>query len=172
MSINTIPDKLPKKFLIRLKRGNYDDALLFTLAVFGPHKLKELVNDTSNSIADRMDETLFREWVDKLKIDGFLEEYKKDDDLYYKATEKGKDELLSRVENTFMVRYLKTYFSQWVGLIEPDKESKPKSQFVLKYRDVIFGLLSVYWRLCDFFNTTITNNNAGPDDNVSLGKYQ
>ncbi|GAH14915.1 unnamed protein product, partial [marine sediment metagenome] len=37
-----------------------------TLAVFGPHKLKELVNDTSNSIADRMDETLFREWVNKL----------------------------------------------------------------------------------------------------------
>ena len=171
MSINTIPDKLPKKFLMRLKRGKYDDALLFTLAVFGPHKLKELVNDISNSIADRMDETLFREWVDKLKIDGFLEEYKKDDELYYKATEKGKDELLSRVENTFMVRYLKTYFSQWIGLIEPDKESKPKSQFVLKYRDVIFGLLSVYWRLCDFFNTTIINNKAGPDDNVSLGKH-
>ncbi len=171
MSINTIPNKIPKKFLMRLKRGKYDDALLFTLAVFGPHKLKELVNDVSNSITNRMDETLFREWAGKLKTYGFIEDYRMDDEFYYKATEKGKDELLSRVENTFMVRYLKTYFSQWIGLIEPDKESKPKSQFVLKYRDVIFGLLSVYWRLCDFFNTTRINNKAGPDDNVSLGKY-
>ena len=76
MSINTIPDKLPKKFVIRLKRGKYDDALLFALAVFGPHKLKELVNDVSNSITNRMDETLFREWADKLKTYGFIEEYK------------------------------------------------------------------------------------------------
>jgi len=171
MSINTIPDKLPKKFLIRLKRGKYDDALLFTLAVFGPHKLKELVNDISNSITNRMDETLFREWVDKLKIEGFLEEYTKDDELCFTATEKGKDELLSRVENSFMVRYLKTYFSQWLGPIEPKKEEISKSQNVLKYRDIIFGLLSVYWRLCDFFNTTIQNKKAGPDDNVSLGKH-
>ena len=171
MSINTIPDKLPKKFVIRLKRGKYDDGLLFALAVFGPHQLKELVNDINNSIADRMDEELFHEWANKLKSYEFIEEYRKNDVLYFKATEKGKDELLSRIENTFMVRYLKTYFSQWIGLIEPDKESKPKSQFVLKYRDVIFGLLSVYWRLCDFFNTTIINNKAGPEDNVSLGKY-
>ncbi|GAG97973.1 unnamed protein product, partial [marine sediment metagenome] len=89
MSINTIPNKIPKKFLMRLKRGKYDDALLFTLAVFGPHKLKELVNDISNSITNRMDETLFREWVDKLKIEGFLEEYTKDDELCFTATEKG-----------------------------------------------------------------------------------
>ena len=171
MSINTIPDKLPKKYLIRLKRGKYDDALLFTLAVFGPHKLKELVNDISNSINDRMDEKLFYEWANKLKANGFIEEYRKDNICYYAATEKGKDELLSRVENTYMVRYLKRYYSQWLGPIVPEKESKSKSQYVLKYRDIIFGLLSVYWRLGDFFNTTIQNSKTGPDDNVSLGKF-
>jgi citronellyl-CoA synthetase len=171
MSINTIPDKVPKKFLIRLNRGKYDDTILFTLAVFGPHKFKELVNDVSNSISNRMDKELFYEWAEKLKTNGFIEDYKKDDDIYFKATEKGKDELLSRVENTFMIRYLKKYFLQWLGPIEPDKENKPKSPYVLNYRDIIFGLLSVYWRLYDFFNTTIQNKKAGPDDNVSIGKY-
>jgi citronellyl-CoA synthetase len=171
MSINTIPNKLPKKFVMRLKRGKYDDALLFTLAVFGPHKLEELVNDVSNSITDRMDKKLFHEWANKLKNYRFIDECKKDDELYFKATEKGKDELLSRVENTFMVRYLKRYFLQWLGPIEPDKENKPRSPYVIKYRDIIFGLLSVYWRLGDFYNTTIQNEKAGPDDNVSLGKY-
>ncbi len=168
MSINTIPDKLPKKFLIRLKRGKYDDALLFTLAVFGPHKLNELVNDLSKSIIHRMDEELFRDWVSKLKNYGFIEEYKKNNDHYFKATEKGKDELLSRVENTFMIRYLKKFFSQWLGPIEPEKENK--SLYVLKYRDVIFGLLSVYWRLCDFLNAAKKNKKVGPDDSISLGK--
>lgn len=171
MSINTIPDKLPKKFLVRLKRGKYDDALLFTLAVFGPHKLAELVNDDSYSITDRMDEKLFHDWANKLKIDGFIKEYKDSDIRYLRATEKGKDELLSRVENTFMIRYLKRYFSQWLESIEPENENKSKLPYVLKYRDIIFGLLSVYWRLGDFYNTTIQNEKAGPDDNVSLGKH-
>ncbi len=169
MSINTIPDKIPKKFLMRLKRGKYDDTILFALAVFGPHKIKELVNDVSDSISDRMDMELFYEWADKLKTNGFIEDYKKDDDIYFKATEKGKDELLSRVENTFMIRYLKTFFSQWLGPIEPEKENKSKSPDVLKYRDIIFGLLSVYWRLCDFFITIIRGAKIGPDEDISLG---
>ncbi|MCK4383267.1 MAG: AMP-binding protein, partial [Candidatus Lokiarchaeota archaeon] len=168
MSINTIPYKLPKKFLMRLKRGKYDDALLFTLAVFGSHKLKELVNNVSNSITDRMDEKLFHDWVKKLKTHGFIEEYKKNNELNFKATEKGKDELLSRVENTFMVRYLKKFFSQWLGPIEPKKENK--SSYVLKNRDVILGLLSVYWRLGDFLNAAKRNKKVGPDDCISLGK--
>ncbi len=171
MSINTIPEKLPKKFLIRLKRGKYDDALLFTLAVFGPHKLKELVNDVSNSIFDRMDEKLFHDWANKLKIHGFIEEYRMDDEFYYKATEEGKDELLSRVENSFMTRYLKKFFSQWLGPIEHEKENKSKSSKVLRYRDLIFGLLSVYWRLYDFFNAIKNSDKDVPDKYVSLGKH-
>ena len=171
MSINTIPNKLPKKFIIRLKRGKYDDALLFTLAIYGPHKLEELINNDSSSITDRMDEKLFHEWANKLKNCDFIEEYKKNGELYFEATEKGKDELLSRVENTFMLRYLKTYFFQWLGPIEPENENRLKSPYVLKYRNIVFGLLSVYWRLCDFFDTTKKNSKAGPDDNVSLGKH-
>ncbi|MHA1472747.1 MAG: long-chain-acyl-CoA synthetase, partial [Promethearchaeota archaeon] len=166
-----IPNKLPKKFLIRLKRGKYDDALLFTLAVFGPHKRKELVNDVSNSIFDRMDEKLFYEWANKLKIHGFIEEYRMDDEFYYKATEEGKDELLSRVENSFMIRYLKKFFSQWLGPIEPEKENKSKSSKVLRYRDLIFGLLSVYWRLYDFFNAIKNSDKDVPEKYVSLGKH-
>ena len=132
MSINTIPNKLPKKFLIRLKRGKYDDALLFTLAVFGPHKLNELVNDVSKSITHRMDEELLHEWASKLKTYGFIEEYKRDNELYFTATEKGKDELLSRAENSFMIRFLKKFFSQWLGPIKPEKENKSKSSKVLR----------------------------------------
>ena len=171
MSINTIPDKIPKKFLVRLKRGKYDDALLFTLAVFGPHKLNELINDVSNSIFDRMDEKLFHDWANKLKTYGFIEEFKESDELFFKATEKGKDELLSRVENSFMTRYLKKFFSQWLGPIEPEKENKSKSSEVLRYRDLIFGLLSVYWRLYDFFNAIKNSDKDVPEKYVSLGKH-
>jgi citronellyl-CoA synthetase len=170
MSINTIPDKIPKKFLIRLKRGKYDDTILFALAVFGPHKLKELVNDVNNSISDRMDKELFHEWVEKLKAYRFIEEYDKDDEPNFKATEKGKDELLVRVENTFMIRYLKKIFSSRLGPFEPEKENKSNTLDALKYRDIIFGLLSVYWRISDFFNTGIKGKKLGPDKNISLGK--
>ena len=56
---NTVPDKLPQQVLDNLKEERYDDVILFILAIFGPHRLEELVNDPSKSIDNRMDEKLF-----------------------------------------------------------------------------------------------------------------
>ncbi|MHA2287349.1 MAG: long-chain-acyl-CoA synthetase [Promethearchaeota archaeon] len=170
MSIRTIPDKIPNKFLIRLKKGKYDDALLFALGVFGPHKLTELINDTGNYITNRMDESLFHKCAKKLTSAGYIEKYSENSEIYFKATEKGKDELLSRVEDTFMLRFLKPFFSQWLGPIEREREGKSKSPYLIRYRDIVFGLLSVYWRIFDYFNAIKNNDLIGPDKNISLGK--
>ena len=90
--ISTIPEKLPKPILRDLKKEIYDNIILFTLAVFGPHELKELVNN-------RMDEKIFHKWADDLKNKKFIEEYKRDNGMYYKITNEGEDELMTRIEN-------------------------------------------------------------------------
>ena len=56
MSINTKPDKKPKKFLMSLKTDKYDGALI--LAKIGPQKHKELANDVNKSLTNRKDENL------------------------------------------------------------------------------------------------------------------
>ena len=54
--ILTIPNKIPKKLLRDLRNEKYNDLILFTLAVFGSHKLTELINNQKESIDNRMDE--------------------------------------------------------------------------------------------------------------------
>ena len=48
--INTIPDKIPQRLIKEMLREKYDTLILFTLAVYGPHKLRELVNNPSKLI--------------------------------------------------------------------------------------------------------------------------
>ena len=57
--INTIPNKIPEPILVNLEKGNYDKIILFTLAVFGTHKINELVNNPDEFFEDRMDKTIF-----------------------------------------------------------------------------------------------------------------
>ena len=172
MSVNTIPDKIPKRFLTKLKRGKYDDIILFTLAVFGPHKYKELVNNASNHITDRMEEDIFHDWTNKLKTSEFIEEYKVDDDTYFKATSKGKDELFTRIGNSSIVNQLKSIFYSVLEGTEQavDINSKSISGFTLSFRDFIFGLLSIYWRLDNFLDTGKETEKISQDGYFTLAK--
>ncbi|MCP4762987.1 MAG: hypothetical protein GY870_14510, partial [archaeon] len=65
MNTNTVPNKIPKVFLRGLKEDRYDDAILFTLSVFGPHKLKEFINDPAKNIENRLDKEIFQKWANE-----------------------------------------------------------------------------------------------------------
>ena len=82
--IPTIPDKIPRQILRNIKKEQYDKVILFTLAVFGSHKLSEFVNDPKNFIKNRMDKIKFLEWTEKLKKKRYIEEYELDDEIYYR----------------------------------------------------------------------------------------
>ena len=56
--IDTIPDKIPKEILKNIKKEHCDKVILFTLAIFGTHKIKEFVNDIGYET--RIDEVLRR----------------------------------------------------------------------------------------------------------------
>ncbi|MHA1350768.1 MAG: hypothetical protein ACTSPZ_08055, partial [Promethearchaeota archaeon] len=114
--INTIPAKIPKRILRDKKEDKYDNIILFVLAVYGPHKLQEFVNDPKNSIVDRLDEKVFYKWIKSLKTNDFAEDYKFDGEMWYKITPNGEDELLYRLENLpSLNRYLKRLIITFEG---------------------------------------------------------
>jgi citronellyl-CoA synthetase len=173
--IDTIPNKIPKIILRDLKKGKYDNIILFTLAIYGPHRLGELINDPNKSIKNKMDKKNFQKWVEELKKDKLIEDFIRDNGSFYKITEIGKDELLKRLENTpNLNRLVNRLVSTFDGILGGDtvkerKESKINSYYTLSYRDYIFGLLSIDWRLNDIFED---GNKAGsliPDENMSFG---
>ena len=94
---STIPRKIPKTLLRQLKKEKYDDLILYVLGVFGSHKKKELVNDPKIPITNRMDEKVFQKWTSKLKDDKLIVEYQLDNELYYKITNEGEDELMKLI---------------------------------------------------------------------------
>ncbi len=147
--IQTIPYKIPAPILVNLESGNYDKIILFTLGAFGAHKIKELINNPRESIENRMDKALFSQWADKLKEKQFIEEYKRDDETYYRITSKGEEEVLSYPEILNITKMFEGYF----GPIEKGKDlsSKSVSGYKITYNDYIFGFLSLLWRLDSFF---------------------
>ena len=165
--IHTIPYKIPAPILVNLEKGNYDKIILFTLAVFGTHKIKEFINDPNESIENRIDKALFSQWADKLKGEQFIEEYELDDETYYRITSKGEEEVLNYPE----VLNIKKMFEGYFGPIEKGKElsSKSVSGYKITYKDYIFGLLTIVWRL-DSFLIAEEFDKIGPDKKVSLGK--
>ncbi len=165
--IHTIPHKIPAPILVNLEKGNYDKIILFALAVFGTHKIKEFINNTNESIENRMDKTIFSQWAEKLKEKQFLEEYELDDEKYYRITSKGEDEVLSYPE---VLNFIKM-FEEIFGPIEKGKElsSKSVSGYEITYKDHIFGLLTLVWRLNSFLLKEEFEK-IGPDKKVSLGK--
>ncbi|MFX0081825.1 MAG: long-chain-acyl-CoA synthetase [Candidatus Hodarchaeota archaeon] len=165
--IKTIPDKIPEPIVANLEKGIYDKIILFALAVFGSHKLKELINDPSKSIENRMDNTIFYQWAEKLKEEQFIEEFDLDGESNFRITSKGEDELLNYVEKLGILKILE----ETIGPIEKDKElsSKSISGYRITYKDYIFGLLSLFWRIDSFFIEKEFEK-IGPDKKVSLGK--
>jgi len=165
--IHTIPYKIPAPILVNLEKGNYDKIILFALAVFGTHKIEELINDPKESIENRMDRALFAQWAEKLKKKQFIEEYELDDEIYYRITSNGEDKVLSYPEVLTIIKMFEEIF----GPIEKGKElpSKSVSGYKITYKDHIFGLLSLFWRF-DTFSIPEEFDKIGPDKKLSLGK--
>ncbi|MFX1277889.1 MAG: long-chain-acyl-CoA synthetase [Promethearchaeota archaeon] len=165
--INTIPFKIPDFVLVNLDKGNYDKIILFALGIFGPHKLKELINNPIESIENRMDETLFFEWTNKLKGEQLIEEFTLDDEIHYRITSKGEDKLLAYIEDTKILKL----FEETRGPIEKESStsSKSVSGYKITYKDYVFGLLSLLWRL-NTFRLEEEFEKIGPDKKISLGK--
>ncbi|MCK4287387.1 MAG: AMP-binding protein, partial [Candidatus Lokiarchaeota archaeon] len=107
------------------------------------------------------------QWADKLKGAQFIEEYELDDETYYRITSKGEEEVLNYPE----VLNIKKIFEGYFGPIEKGKElsSKSVSGYRITYKNYIFGLLTIVWRL-DSFLIPREFDKIGPDKKVSLGK--
>jgi len=167
--IATIPDKIPKQILKNIKKEQYDKVILFTLAVFGTYKLSEFVNDPKNSIKNRMDKTKFLEWTDQLKKQQYIEEYELDDEIYYRITSKGGDEILEYLKDLKIFKILESSFMEYFDPTEKkDIPSKSISSYTISYKDFIFGLFSIYWRLNSFLIPKEFEK-IGPDIKGSLG---
>ncbi len=173
--ISTIPNRVPKPLLRDLKNEKYDNIILFALAAYGPHKLKEFINDPKKSIENRMDETIFHKWVEDLKNATFIEEYQRDGETMYKITPQGEDEFMNRLEsitslNRLVNRLFKT-FEGFFGPLPPKKEvkSKPTSGNVMSYKHYVFGLLSINWHLNSLFEAGDYAKTLGSEEKVSLG---
>ncbi|KKK79210.1 hypothetical protein LCGC14_2835790, partial [marine sediment metagenome] len=169
---NTIPGKLPEETLNNLKEGIYDDVILFTLAVFGPHRFDELVNNPNNSVNNRMEENTFHETAKQLIIDNCIEKYTKFGDIYYKITTKGEDLVLQNAENNPAVKDLINAYNNLLGISKKTKEMEPilTSKYRIRYKDYIFGLLSLVWRLDSFSKAAAESQKIKPELNISLGK--
>ncbi|MFX1427091.1 MAG: AMP-binding protein, partial [Promethearchaeota archaeon] len=165
--INTLPYKIPAVVLVNLDKGIYDKIILFALGIFGSHKLKELINDPGESIENRMDETLFFKWATKLKGEQLIEEFISDDEIHYRITSKGEDKLLEYIEATNILKL----FEETRGPIEKETStsSKSVSGYQITYKDYVFGLMSLVWRL-DSFRLEEEFEKIGPDEKISLGK--
>ncbi len=173
--IHTIPKKLHKIYKRELKKGKYDNVILFALGIYGPHKLVELINDPSQLIENRMNEKEFRNYAEELKVSKFIEEYKIYDTIYYRITSEGEEELMSRLESTpslaRTITGLINSFDAILGQTGIKKEIKSKSTTgdIVSYRDYVFGLLSINWRIANFLGAGAQSDMLDPDDNMSVG---
>jgi len=168
---NTIPDKLPPQVLTYLKKEKYDEVILFALAVFGPHSLKELVNDPSKSINNRMEEKLFHKWAGELINNNHIEKYTKYNEVYYKTTPKGNDAVMKLADNPLVKEVIKG-FNETIGIseIRPETQSKSLFGYKITYQDYVFGLLSILWRLPSIINAGNAREKIKSELNISLGK--
>lgn len=172
---STIPDKIPPRLIRELKKEKYDNTILFALAVYGPHKMKELVNDPNTAIENRMETEIFQKWAAELKENNFINEYHLDNEVYYRITDEGEDELMNRIENKYVLRQLRdsliTGFDDPLGgsEVESKGNSISKSGYSLSYKAYVFGLLSINWRLNGFSELGEKMNNLFPDDKMSFG---
>jgi len=169
----TVPDKLPQQVLDNLKEKRYDEVILFTLAIFGPHRLEELVNNPSKSIVNKMDEKLFHKWADQLLKDNYIEKYIRDNEPHFKITSKGEDRVMKSLKNNKSVKELVRTFNRMLGIKKkgPEIRTTSISGYKISYKDYLFGLLSYSWRLESFSNAAKEIQNVGPELNVSVGKY-
>ena len=168
----TIPYKIPWEILKKKETKDYDEIILFSLGIFGPHKLDELINDPSKSIINRLDKELFVQTANELIEKNLIKLVSKEQDYKYQITLKGEDELMKWVENSDTIKKLKKFFSPYLGPLEKrdDLYVKSISGYKLSYKDFIFGLLSVHWRINTFHEAERDYAEIGPEKNLSVGK--
>jgi len=172
---STIPDKIPKRLIREIKKEKYDSAILFSLAVYGSHKMKELVNDPKNLIENRMDKEIFQRWAVKLTESNFIKEYNLDNEVYFKITSEGEDELMNVIDNNSALRVIKnrliSTFDEFFGesIVNEGADLNSKSRYTLSYKDYVFGLFSIDWRLTEIDAAGNNSNSLKPDDNMSFG---
>jgi len=172
---STIPDKIPKRLIREIKKEKYDSAILFALAVYGSHKMKELVNDPKNLIKNRMDKEIFQRWAVKLTESNFIKEYNLDNEVYFKITSEGEDELMNVIDNNSALRVIKnrliSTFDEFFGesIVNEGADLNSKSRYTLSYKDYVFGLFSIDWRLTEIDAAGNNSNSLKPDDNMSFG---
>ncbi|MFX1325859.1 MAG: AMP-binding protein, partial [Promethearchaeota archaeon] len=170
--VSTIPNKIPNKFLKQIRAKRYDKAILYTLGIFGPHKLEELINNPIKSINDRLDKELFLQTSKDLIEKNLIESISEENEIYYKITVKGEEELLRLMENTLILKRVTDLFSFILGPIEKDNKINVSSfsGYRLSYKEIIFGLLSIHWRINSFIEAAQEYGEIGPEKNISLGK--
>ncbi len=172
---STIPDKIPSRLIRDLKKGKYDSTILFALGVYGPHKMRELVNDPIVPIDNRMEKENFLIWATELKENNLIKEYNLDNEVYYRITKEGEDELMNRFENKFALRQLRDIliagFDDSLGgsVINRKTDSFSTSGDTLSYKDYVFGLLSINWRLNTISESGKNVDSLFPDNNMSFG---
>jgi len=172
---STIPTKIPKSLLRLIKKEQYSDLILYALGVFGPHKKKELVNDPKIPITNRMDEKVFQKWTSKLKDDKLIVEYQLDNELYYKITNEGEDELMKLIEEKTILRrgrdFLLNTFSEVFkeSILDEKIDSKSVSGYTISYKDFIFGLLSIEWRIPGWSEAADRVRELKPENYLSFG---
>ena len=172
---STIPDKIPKRLLREMRKEKYDNVILFALAVYGSHKMEELVNDLTIPIENRMDRDVFQKWTVKLIDSNLIKEYYLNNEVYYKITSEGEDELMMRIEKINPLRQMRdrliSTFDEFFGgsIVNKDKDSSIISGYQLSYNDYVFGLLSIDWRLTEIAEAGDKSNSLNPDDFMSFG---
>ncbi len=172
---STIPTKIPKTLLRQIKKEQYSNLILYVLGVFGPHKKKDLVNDPKIPITNRMDEKVFQKWISKLKDDKLIEEYLLDNELYYKITSEGESALMKLIEENKSLRrgrdFLLDAFNETFGESITDKnfDSKSISGYAITYKDFIFGLLSIEWRIPVWSEVADRVRELKPENYLSFG---
>ncbi|RLI44230.1 hypothetical protein DRO61_12385, partial [Candidatus Bathyarchaeota archaeon] len=173
---NTIPDKIPVRLVKELNKEKYDNLILFALAVYGPHRLRELVNDASKSIENRMNKIYFDKWAGALKDSGFIEEYERNNEVYYKITTEGEDEFMTRIENSkYLTRLVERLIGTFDGILGGstiNKKSDARSNLgnIISYKEYVFGLLSIDWRVEHMFGAGEVIRALSPDKHISIGK--
>jgi len=79
------------------------------------------------------------------------------------------------IENNSMLRIIKnrliSTFDEFFGesIINEGADFNSKSRYTLSYKDYVFGLLSIDWRLTEIDAAGNSSNSLKPDDNMSFG---
>jgi hypothetical protein len=123
-----------------------------------------------------MNKINFDKWAGALKDSGFIEEYERNNEVYYKITTEGEDEFMTRIENSkYLTRLVERLIGTFDGILGGstiNKKSEASSNLdnILSYKEYVFGLLSIDWRVDDMFGAGDVVRSLSPDKHISIGK--